>query len=326
MHTEPERYCWQVKPEEAGRRLDVFLFHKSHELSRSAAARVIREGAVKVSGRRVKSGLVLQAGDAVEYLHFPPRACETRPENLPLDILYEDNHLAIVVKPAGMVTHPAPGHKSGTLVNALLYKLSSLSGVGGQQRPGIVHRLDQGTSGILLVAKNDRAHHALTLGIQQRLISRIYEALVWGRIEENEFVVETRLGRDPGNRTRFKVVSAKGKLAITRFHIARRFNAFTHLRLFLDTGRTHQIRIHCKHLGTPIVGDREYGKRGEAGQLARWGIPRPGRQMLHAGRVEFKHPFTGKDMVFQAPWPEDFEEIYQALCRKDESGFGSVGA
>jgi len=317
MHSEAERYCWQVKPEAAGLRLDVFLFQKSQELSRSAAARVIREGAVKVSRRQVKPGLVLQTGDTVEYLRLSPKVCENQPENLPLEILYEDSHLAIVVKPAGMVTHPAPGHKSGTLVNALLYRLSNLSGVGGQQRPGIVHRLDQGTSGILLVAKNDRAHHALTLGIQQRLISRIYEALVWGRIEENEFRVETQLGRDPGNRTRFKVVSAKGKSAITRFQIARRFKGFTHLRLNLDTGRTHQIRIHCKYLGTPIVGDREYGKRGEAGQLARWGILRPGRQMLHAGRVEFKHPFTGKDMIFQAPWPEDFEELYQALCSFD---------
>jgi len=307
---------WDVSPEDAAQRLDVFLARRRPELSRSAAARLIETGAVVVTGRKVKTGLLLRAGDQVDFRPPLPMPARTEAQALPLSVLYQDETLAVVNKPAGMVTHPAPGHPGETLVNALLYHLDRLSGIGGEARPGIVHRLDKDTSGLLLVAKNDAAHRALSSGIQERSIRRYYDAVVWGQPREDRFCLETRLGRDPRDRKRFAVVRSGGRLASTEIERVRCFDEFSLLRLKLNTGRTHQIRVHCRHLGTPVVGDRMYGKSSEAKVLSKLGLPRPDRQLLHARRLEFVHPFTGRPLSFEAPWPEDFIAFMQAL---DES-------
>jgi 23S rRNA pseudouridine1911/1915/1917 synthase len=271
---------------------------------------------VKVEGRHPKPGLALASGDQV--FCKPPAAVPSQalPEDLPVRIVYEDQDLAVVDKPAGLVTHPAVGHASGTLVNALLHHLRDLSGVGGEQRPGIVHRLDKDTSGLLLVAKNDPAHRALALAIQERRVSRSYDTVVWGRIQEETFTLETFLGRDPRNRKRFAVVSHQGKTAVTHFSVTRRFSEFTGLRIKLETGRTHQIRVHCRYLDKPVVGDRDYGKRSEAALLSRLHLPRPERQLLHASRLEFLHPLTQAPLAFTSGWPADFAEFMQALETK----------
>jgi len=315
MAITPGRHALTVAAEEAGLRLDIFLSRRAPGLSRSAASRLIREERVRASGKRAKPGLLLAAGELVELDVPEPAGARALPEDLPLTILYEDDDLAVIDKPAGIVTHPAAGHDSGTLVNALLHHLKNLSGIGGELRPGIVHRLDKDTSGLLLVAKSDRAHHALSSGIQERRITRRYEAVVWGHPAGDQFTLETRLGRDPKARKRFAVVAPgrQGKTAITHFQVLRRFSEFTLMQLRLETGRTHQIRVHCRHLNLPVVGDREYGKRGEASQLQKLGLPRPERQLLHAVRLEFSHPLTGQPMAFASPYPADFSEFLNAL-------------
>jgi 23S rRNA pseudouridine1911/1915/1917 synthase len=305
---------WQVTPEEAGKRLDVYLTQKVAGLSRSAAGRAVRNQEVEVSGQKqLKTGLILKPGQQVFYQPPQPRAAAAAPQDLPLVIVYEDADLAVIDKPAGLVTHPAPGHPSRTLVNALLYHLHDLSGLGGQLRPGIVHRLDKETSGLLVVAKHDLAHQALAASLQARGIKRSYAALVWGNIYENTFTINTLLGRDPHDRKRFAVVRIGGKQAITHGQVQERLGEFSLLRLDLETGRTHQIRVHCLYAGIPVVGDRVYGKRGEAGQLHKLGLARPARQLLHAAHLSFNHPLTGQPLEFNSPWPEDFQSFYTAL-------------
>lgn len=304
---------WRVAPEETDVRLDVYLARRRPDLSRSAAARLIAGGAVAVAGRTAKPGLLLRGGDEVDFLAPASAPARALAQPLPLTVLYQDRDLAVVDKPAGMVTHPAPGHDGRTLVNALLFHLDRLSGVGGELRPGIVHRLDKDTSGLLVVAKHDAAHRDLCAGIRDRSIQRWYDAVVWGRVPEERFSIETRLGRDPRNRKRFTVVAAGGRFAGTQAEVRRRFRDFTLLQLKLDTGRTHQIRVHCRHLGTPVVGDRTYGKHGESTALNRLGLPRPDRQLLHARRLAFIHPITHAALEFESPWPEDFAAFVRAL-------------
>jgi len=305
---------WQVTSAEAGTRLDVFLSQHVTGLSRSAAARALRRGAVQVVGKKnIKPGLILQIADQVLFEECPLIPAVAEPEAMPLSIVYQDNDVAVINKPAGLVTHPAAGHYAGTLVNVLLHHLKNLSGIGGVLRPGIVHRLDKETSGLMLVAKNDLAHQVLTKSIQKREVVREYDALVWGHIQEKTFLIETQIGRDPHNRKRFTVVCSGGKHAVTQLRVVRQFYEFSLLRVKLETGRTHQIRVHCRYLGTPVVGDRTYGKRGETGRLLKLGLMRPDRQLLHATYLSFSHPVSGKVLSFQVPWPDDFKTFVASL-------------
>lgn len=309
---------WCITPEDAGQRLDVFLAGQVREASRSSVARWVLTGAVTVAGRTAKPGMVLRTGDRVECTPPAPVPARALAEDLPLRICFEDEHLAVVDKPAGMVTHPSPGHPGRTLVNALLHHLSALSGIGGELRPGIVHRLDRDTSGLLLVAKHDTVHRALAEAIRAREVKRSYDAVVWGETTEDRFTVSTALGRDPGHRRRFAVVARGGRRAVTHGEVTRRLGEFTLLRLFLETGRTHQVRLHCRHLGMPVVGDRTYGRAGEARRLLQLGLPRPTRQLLHARRLEFVHPVTGRVLTCESPWPDDlagFVAAAEALGR-----------
>ncbi len=304
---------WQIDSESAGARLDQFLSQQVPGLTRSAAVRALKAGGVQVPGRALKPGLVLQAGDEVEYRPLPAQEADTEPEALPLHIVYQDRDLAVIDKPAGMVTHPGAGHHQGTLVNALLYHLTGLAGIGGVQRPGIVHRLDKDTSGLIVVAKHDRAHLALSAAMQARQIRREYEAVVWGQLADERCVVETLVGRDPRERKRFAVVRADGKMAITHFQVLRRFRYFSLLGIRLETGRTHQIRIHCRYLGNPVVGDRAYGAGGESNKMEKLQIVRPARQLLHARRLRLPHPTTGALLTFESPRPEDFKKFVESL-------------
>lgn len=305
-----------VLPVNAGERLDIFVARMAGEISRSAAAQRIRAGAVRVNTRIAKPGLRLRVGDRVDYVAEAVSTPSAQPEVIPLEIVFEDEDLVVVNKPAGMVTHPAPGHARGTLVNALLHHVPFLSGVNGAGRPGIVHRLDKDTSGLLLAAKHDQSHRVLAAALQDRSLHRRYAAVVWGGAVENSGLVETYLGRDPKNRKRFAVVPQPGKLARTHFHVMERFPEFSLLQLDLDTGRTHQIRVHCLASGMPVVGDREYGKRGEARDLLRMRLGRPSRQLLHAERLEFVHPVSGRRLAFEAPWPADFADFVEALRKQ----------
>jgi 23S rRNA pseudouridine1911/1915/1917 synthase len=311
---ENRRRRFLVAQEEAGLRLDVFLARRAPDLTRSAAARLIHAGAARAAGRLSKPGLVLKAGDEVALEIPEPTPANLAAQALPLEIVYEDADLAVVNKPAGMVTHPAPGHADRTLVNALLHHLSGLSGIGGVERPGIVHRLDKDTSGLMLVAKNDRAHRALSAAIQARSVERRYRAVVWGHLTVVPRLVENQLGRDPKNRQHFTVV-AEGRPASTRIESQEIIGSgFSLWEVKLNTGRTHQIRVHSRHLGCPVVGDRVYGKSAEGRLLAGLRLPRPERQLLHAGRLTFSHPVTGVPLDFTAPLPEDMTVFIQA-CR-----------
>ncbi len=308
---------WRIASRDAGKRLDVFIRGRCPELSRTAAARLIRTGAILVARQAAKPGRLLRVNEEVEYQAPPPATVSTPAQNLPLEILYEDGDLAVINKPAGLVTHPAPGHPAGTLVNALLHHLRDLSGVGGELRPGIVHRLDKDTSGLMLVAKHDRAHRALADLIHERSVKRAYDAVVWGRPPAARQEIETRMGRDPRNRKRFAVLASRGRLASTTVQVQRTFREFSLLRVQLQTGRTHQIRVHCRHLGIPVVGDRMYGAAGEAGRLAKLHLVRPPRQLLHAVRLALRHPFTGRVLSWEAPWPRDFRAFVDSLERRE---------
>jgi 23S rRNA pseudouridine1911/1915/1917 synthase len=307
---------WVITPEEQGQRLDVFLAHNVDGLSRSAALRALKAGAITLAGgRTVKAGLQLRAGDEITYQPLPVLPDTLEPEALPLDIRYQDEDLAVIDKPAGLVVHPAAGHRQGTLVNALLYHLQDLSGVGGVRRPGLIHRLDKETSGLMLVAKHDQAHQALSAALADRRIERLYETVVWGQVPGETCVVDAPIGRDPRDRKRFAVVRSGGKPSRTLITVQRHYADFTLLRVKLDTGRTHQIRVHCRYLGAPVVGDRTYGRSGELRQLAKLHLERPTRQLLHAVSLRFAQPRTGAKLAFTSPWPDDFKKFVASLSR-----------
>ena len=279
----------------SGIRLDVLMTGEA--LSRSRAASLIEEGHVLVDGKIVtKPSFKAPAGALVEAVLPPVRETETLPEDIPLDIVYEDDTLAVINKPAGLVVHPAAGNESGTLVNALLYHLSSLSGIGGEQRPGIVHRLDKDTSGLMLVAKNDQAHLSLSGQLEARTIEKHYHAVVLGHMKEASGSVEKPIGRDPKDRKKMAVVP-DGRYALTDWLVLEeRGSCATLLDLRIHTGRTHQIRVHMSSIGHPVLGDPLYGsKRG----------PRADRLMLHAYSISFDHPKTGERMTFTQPAPFD---------------------
>jgi 23S rRNA pseudouridine1911/1915/1917 synthase len=285
------------------RRLDVFLASAEPALSRSAAGRLARAHAISINGRPAKPADQVRAGDVVEF--DPPLASKAalEPEAIPLEVLYEDDDLMVVVKPAGMVVHPAAGHGTGTLVHALLGHGGKWSSAGGEERPGIVHRLDRGTSGLMLVARNDRAHRALAAQLADRTLSRTYLAIVRGNVKAAAGELEGDIGRDPRDRKRMAVVE-RGRYARTRYEVVERLRGHTLLRCRLFTGRTHQIRVHLAAFGHPVAGDRQYART------------RPGdppRPMLHAYRLRFTHPAGDRELEFEAAPPADFTGFLESL-------------
>ena len=297
--------------EENCKRLDVFLSDQTEDFTRSRLKKLIEEGQVCVNGAVVKkAGAEIKAGDSVTMA--VPDAVEyaVQPENIPIDIVYEDGDFAVINKPQGMTVHVGNVNESGTLVNALLYALDSLSGIGGVLRPGIVHRIDKDTTGLLVVAKNDKAHVSLAGQIAEKTCHRTYYALLEGNLKEESGRVVTDIGRHPTDRLKMAVLpDGKGKIAITDFETVAHFgNDFTLCKFELQTGRTHQIRVHAKHLGHPVAGDPVYGYKKQK-------IKADG-QLLHAWQLQLTHPTTGERMTFNAPLPPAFQEILDKLCKQ----------
>jgi 23S rRNA pseudouridine1911/1915/1917 synthase len=290
-------------PEGADGRLDAWLASQVVELSRARIQALIKEGRVTCDGVAIKSNSKPKAGQVIEIIVPSPVPAEPVPEDIPLDILYEDRDCLVLNKPAGLVVHPAPGHASGTLVNALLFHCTDLGGVGGVERPGIVHRLDKDTSGLMVVAKNDAALAGFVRLFQTGGITKEYLTLVHGVPPSLSGTVCTLIGRHPAQRKMMAVVARNGKQAVTHYTVEKRLGDITLVRCRIETGRTHQIRVHMQSLGCPVVGDAVYGRRAADNRLPH----APERQMLHAAHLAFAHPVTGAAMDFTAPLPEDIE-------------------
>lgn len=289
-------------------RLDVFTA-KNSEVSRSRAAALIESGNVLVNGKAASKNQKLKPGDIVQIEIPEVKDCEIEPEDIPLDIVYEDNDLLVVNKPKGMVVHPAAGNYSKTLVNAILFHCKgSLSGINGVLRPGIVHRIDKNTSGLLIVAKNDYAHNKLALQIKEHSFTREYEAVVYGNIKEDSLTVNAPIGRHPVKRKQMAVTLKNSKNAVTHCTVLERFKNFTHIRLKLETGRTHQIRVHMAYIGHPVAGDDVYGPKKVIKSL--------GGQCLHAKKIGFIHPVTGEYLEFESELPDYFKNFLEE-CRKN---------
>jgi len=292
-------------------RLDQFVSSRVEDLSRNRAQKIIEQGYVTVNDTySLDKSFLLQEGDVVTFVIPPASEASVKPEEIQLDIVYEDKYLLVVNKPRGMVVHPAPGHSGGTLVNALLAWCEDLSGIGGVIRPGIVHRLDKDTSGLLIIAKNDFVHHALSEQLKSRKVEREYLALVRGRPPAKTGRIEAAIGRHPVDRKKMAVI-ARGRPAATKFYIVREYARYTLLRVALETGRTHQIRVHLAHLGIPVVGDLTYGVS-EGNQLPEC-LNEP--QALHAHRLTFIHPANGQRMEFSVPVPQKYRDLLHYLYR-----------
>ena len=294
-------------------RLDTFLRAQFPTLSRGAIQRLIQQGDVRVAGKPVKASHSPRAGEKIE-IHWPDaKPATAEPEEMPLDVLFEDDDLLVLNKPTGMVVHPSAGHEESTLVNALLHHCAGqLSGIGGVARPGIVHRLDKETSGCLVIAKNDPTHLALSTQFAGREVRKIYHAIVCGGVTPEQGDIRAAIARHPTHRKRMAVTDGSGREAWTSYTVIERLREATLVEAVLHTGRTHQIRVHFKHLGFPVVGDATYGNRQNQRVTELTGYTAP-RQMLHAHKLAFKHPRTGKKMSFEAPRPEDFKEGLTAL-------------
>jgi 23S rRNA pseudouridine1911/1915/1917 synthase len=302
-----------VTPEDAGSRLDVFLSRRLPALSRSQIQRLIRDGLVQVGGGRAKPGSLVQPGAGIDVTVPPPAPATPEPEALPLTILYEDEDLVVIDKPAGLVVHPAPGHARGTLVNALLHHVRGLSGVGGVARPGIVHRLDRDTSGVMVVAKHDRAHRALADQFRDRTVGKEYVALVWGTPRRGQSI-DRPIGRDPRHRHRMSSRARRARPAVTRVTDVEPLGGVSLIRVTIGTGRTHQIRVHLSESGHAIVGDAVYGgRRRVPSRLAPLG--RLTRPFLHAARLSFAHPADGRAIVVESALPSDLAGTVAELRR-----------
>jgi 23S rRNA pseudouridine1911/1915/1917 synthase len=317
MPTSVEAFALSVAKTDHGKRLDLFLTEHLPKVSRSQIQRYIREGAILLNADQTKVGSKIKEGDVIRVGIPVPKVLEVLPEDLPIRFLYEDEHIAVVDKPAGMVVHPAGKVISKTLVNALLFRLHDLQGIGGVLRPGIVHRLDKGTSGVMVVAKNDLAHEALVGQFQKREVKKLYLALVYGRVERNEGMITSPMGRHPTDRKRFSLRTRAPKEALTQWQVKERFVGITYVQVAPKTGRTHQIRVHMSSIGHPLVGDPLYKKTKRLAQIEdpflRERIKALGRQALHASLIAFCHPATGKRMAFTAPLPADMEAILEVL-------------
>lgn len=288
----------------AGLRLDVF-FAETSGLTRSHAKKLIDDGSVTVNEKHEKSGYTLKNGDIVRAVIEEPKPLDVRPVNIPIDVIYQDDDLAVVNKPQGLTVHAGCGTDENTLVNALLFSLDKLSGINGVLRPGIVHRIDKDTSGVLIVAKNDKAHVNLAAQIEKKICKRIYVALLHGVVKEDSGEIDTFIDRSPKDRTAFAVSKNKGKRAITDFRVLERFDGYTLAEFSLQTGRTHQIRVHAKYIGHPVVGDPVYGPKKCPFKLD--------GQLLHARQISFYHPTTGEFLTFEAPLPDYFRETLDKL-------------
>jgi 23S rRNA pseudouridine1911/1915/1917 synthase len=315
-HPQPAQRRVVVGSAEAGCRADRALAGLCPDLSRAAIQRLIREGMVVTrKGRPAKPSEAVSAGDEFLITLPPLRDSKASAEDLPLTVLYEDGDVLVIDKPAGMVVHPAPGHPTGTLVNALLGRTPDLSGIGGELRPGIVHRLDKGTSGVILVAKNDQAHRSLTAQFKSHRVEKEYLTLVWGDVRQQEGRVDLPIGRDRADRKRISPRSGHPREALTLYQVRRRFGWATLLAVFPRTGRTHQIRVHLAHLGHPVVGDSLYGgRRGATRAPVAWreSVAAIDHPLLHARRLAFDHPADGRRLEFSAPPPPDFAPFVEA--------------
>lgn len=297
---------YTIIAKESGERIDALLAKELEELSRSQVSRLIENGYVTLQNKVIKKNHRTSVDD-VYVVEIPePESTELIPENIPLDIMYEDNDLVVIDKPRGMVVHPAPGHPNGTLVNALLYHCGErLSGIGGEKRPGIVHRIDKDTSGLLIVAKNDFSHSYLSAQLSDHSLCRTYEAIVSGRIRDDSGVISAPIGRHPINRKRMAVTERNSKSAVTHYKVLGRYNGWTHVQCNLETGRTHQIRVHFAHIGHPLLGDLVYGKKKSEKGLE--------GQCLHARTLKFIHPRTQKEVVVTSDLPDYFKKILSKL-------------
>jgi len=287
-----------VSENEAKLRLDHFLAERLPEYSRSRLQQLIRSGFVRLNGGASRPRQIVRAGDKIDLIEPPPEKVDIRPEAIPLDVLFEDDDLIVINKPAGMTVHPGAGQREHTLVNALLSHCTTLSGIGGKERPGIVHRLDKETSGCLVVAKNDMAHRELSKQFAARKVEKIYLALVSGKLRKPAGVIDEKIGRHPVDRKRMQVSSHRGRTARTEYRVIRSSDAASLIECRLHSGRTHQIRVHLHHLGYPVLGDKVYASR-----FAK-NFP---RQMLHAWKLGFRHPRTSQWQTFEASLPEDFD-------------------
>ena len=321
----------KILPQHEGQRLDRYLTDQRPEFSRSRLQKLIVEGAVCINGKTTRSSYRLVVGDSITIDIPPPIDSTINPEDIPLDIFFEDDHVLVLDKPAGMIVHPAGSVTSGTLVNALLSHCTHLSGINGILRPGIVHRLDKDTSGLMVVAKSDKGHRGLAAQLEARAMERRYLALIWGGFEVDEGRIEAPIGRHPKNRRRM-AVSQNGRYAATRWKIRARYDFLSLLSLALETGRTHQIRVHLTHLNRPVFGDPLYGGREERlhgiAPLFRRGATRllaqTNRQMLHATQLTFVHPVTKEEMAFRAQPPEDMQNILaDAYSSSSSSGIST---
>ena len=292
--------------QESADRIDALLAQNVPELTRSAAQRLLEAGAVSVDGRVVKKNHKCSAGERIELILPETQETELRPQDIPLDIVYEDEDVVVVNKPRGMVVHPAPGHPDATLVNALMYHCGdSLSGIGGEKRPGIVHRIDKDTSGLLIAAKNDTAHLHLSAQLSDRSLSRVYEAVVRGNFREDSGTVDAPIGRHPTDRKKMAVTDKNSRAAVTHWEVIARYRGYTHIRCRLETGRTHQIRVHMAHIGHPLLGDQVYG------------APSPDKglegQCLHARELKFIHPRSGEPVHIKTELPPYFLDVLNKL-------------
>ncbi len=299
---------WTVEENE-GLRIDRWLSENS-SLSRTRIQQLAKDGMIYVNGKAVRSSYKTELNDEIVCDVPEDEPIETMPENIPLDILYEDSDIIVINKPKGMVVHPAPGVNTGTLVNALLYHCKDLSGINGKIRPGIVHRIDKDTTGCIVACKNDKAHEAIAKQLETKTCHREYMAVVAGNIVHDDGLIDAPIGRDPRDRQRMTVTDKNSREARTRFHVVERFGNATLLDCELETGRTHQIRVHMKYIGHPVVGDEKYGK--PCRYMDTQG------QVLHAYKLTLVHPSTGEEMVFEAPLPEYFEKLLEIL-RKEAS-------
>ena len=289
-----------------GERLDAFLARSVPDLTRSAAQRLLERGAVTLRGRAAKKNDKTRLGDSLTVCLPEPQPVDLVPQNIPLDVIYEDDDVIVVNKPVGLVVHPAPGHPDGTLVNALLYHCgTSLSGINGELRPGIVHRIDRDTSGLIVAAKNDRAHLALAAQLQDHSLARVYEAVAVGGFWEDCGTVDAPIGRHPVDRKKMAVDRKNGREAVTHWSVLARYPGYTHVECRLETGRTHQIRVHLASIGHPLLGDTVYGSK----------RPWPGLagQCLHARRLRFVHPSTGEPLELECPLPDWFRDVLEKL-------------
>ena len=293
-----------VPDEETGERIDSFLSGKT-DFTRTRIQQLIKDRNITVNGKPTKSSYKIEENDEIIIEVPEVETTEIKPENIKIDIVYEDSDIAVINKQAGLVVHPAHGHYSGTLVNAILYHIKDLSGINGEIRPGIVHRLDKDTSGLIVIAKNDKVHTALTEMFQEKKIRKTYLAILKGKLNKSEGKIVTQIGRDKNDRKKMTVIddATKGKNAITNYRVISQNNLFTLVKVNIETGRTHQIRVHMRYLGYPILGDSVYGRKDNEK-----------RQMLHAYKLEFIHPVTGRQMEFIGEIPEDFQK---ALKKSD---------